>query len=154
MLFKELGACAQRRGATSQHVEDPQSFAVALCPWPSQDIPYRARPHAAKLPAFCSETSLPPQAKKFLRLMTAHKRPNTVRGYQTRLRHFYAYLHRRQLGLENFTRLDFEEYLASMHRDGYAPQTRRHAIGAVQTYLSWLYECGILASATLLNRPA
>lgn len=99
-----------------------------------------------KLPTFCGDTPLPPQAKKFLRLMTAHKRPTTTRGYQTRLRHFYDHLHRRQLSLEHFTRLDFEEYLASMHKAGYAPQTRRHAIGAVQTYLSWLYECGLLTN--------
>ena len=99
-----------------------------------------------KMPSFFGDTPLPAQAKKFLRLMAAHKRLNTVRGYQTRLRHFHDHLRRRQLSLDQFTRLDFEEYLASMHRAGYAPQTRRHAIGAVQTYLSWLYECELLAN--------
>jgi site-specific recombinase XerC len=33
-----------------------------------------------------------------------------------------------------------------MHKGGYAPQTRRDAIGAVQTYLSWLFEGGLLAN--------
>ncbi len=97
-----------------------------------------------KHPAFEREISLPPQAIKFLRVITSHKRTSTIRGYRTRLGHFYQYLHRRQLGLDDFTRLNFEEYIASMHRDAYSPQTSRHAIGVVQIYLSWLYEVGFL----------
>ena len=99
-----------------------------------------------KMPSFFGDTPLPAQAKKFLRLMAAHKRLNTVKGHQTRLRHFHDHLRCRQLSLEQFSRLDFEEYLASMHRAGYAVQTRRHAITAVQIYLNWLYECGLLAN--------
>ena len=95
-------------------------------------------------PTYVGGAHLPLQAKRFLKLMAAHKRPQTILGYQTKLRQFYRFLHGRQLSLEKFTRLDFEEYLASMHRDGYAPQTRRHTICAVQAYLSWLYECELL----------
>jgi site-specific recombinase XerD len=97
-----------------------------------------------KMPVSFRATLLPPPAKKFLKVMAAHKRPSTLRGNQTQLRRFYQYLQHRQLSIESFTRLDFEEYIALMHRDGYAPQTRRDAIGSVQGYMSWLYECGLL----------
>jgi site-specific recombinase XerD len=99
-----------------------------------------------KLPMRYAGDPLPQHAKKFLEMMAAHKRPATVIGHRSCLRHFYNHLRHHQLGLESFTRLDFEEYLASMHREGYAPQSRRHAIGSVQVYLSWLFECGVLVN--------
>ena len=99
-----------------------------------------------KHPMSYAKTPLPSHAKKFLRLMVAHRRSSTVRGYKTRLHHFYDHLNRRQLGLNLFNRLDLEEYLASMHRDRYAPATMRNAITAVQGYLIWLFASGHLAN--------
>ena len=89
-------------------------------------------------------TLLPKQAVKFLDIAIAHKRPNTILHYQTRLKHFHRFLEERQLSLSTLTRLDLEEFMRHMHDQGYAPQSRRHAIGVVQVYLSWLYECRFL----------
>ena len=87
------------------------------------------------------KTTLPEHARKFLSVASAHKRPKTIAHYSTRLRHFYRFLQERQISISKLTRHDLEEFMKNMGDEQYAPQTRRLAIGVVQIYLSWLYEC-------------
>lgn len=90
------------------------------------------------------DLELPEVAKDFLRLALAHKKPNTVRGYKTKLKQLYKYINDRQLSLAEFTRRDFEDFSKVFRDAGYSPVTINHAISAVQIYLTWLYQCGHL----------
>jgi site-specific recombinase XerD len=90
------------------------------------------------------EVDLPEIAKDFLRLALAHRKPRTVCGYKSKLKHFYKFLTDRQISVTKFTRRDFENYTKTFHDRGYSPVSTNHAISAVQIYLSWLYECGHL----------
>lgn len=90
------------------------------------------------------EIEVPQVAKDFLRLALAHKKPNTVRGYKTKLKQLYKYMNDRQLSLTEFTRRDFEDFSKWFRDVGYTSVTINHAITAVQQYLTWLYQCGYL----------
>jgi site-specific recombinase XerD len=90
------------------------------------------------------EVEIPDIAKDFLRLALAHKKRSTVKGYQTKLKHFYKYLNDRQISLSQFTRRDFEDFISRFSAVEYRAATLQHAIGTVQIYLTWLYKCGHL----------
>jgi site-specific recombinase XerD len=67
----------------------------------------------------------------------------TLRNYGTDLRHYFAYLEERGIGLLAVTRVLFRGYLASMQQDGVAQGSVSRRVSTAKSFYRWLRLTGV-----------
>lgn len=85
---------------------------------------------------------LPDEAKRFLEVLLASNKPNTVAGYRSCLRGFY-YM-RKENGIDrrpyDINRADIEAFIIYNYKREIKPNSRADRIIQVRRYMDWLYE--------------
>ena len=83
---------------------------------------------------------LPPLAARFLEVLSATKKKNTVNGYQTTLRSFYNLHQLRTNWAYEITRTDVEDFMIHLKNRNMGPNERLHKHIHLKGYLAWLYD--------------
>src|SRR5262249_11143573 len=89
---------------------------------------------------------LPDTLRRFLRYLAPIRRPSTVEGYRSILRHFHRWLTERDTSLEQVNRSVCLTWVQQLHKRGLHPATRVGMLVYTRKYLDWLWEQGVVAA--------
>ena len=83
---------------------------------------------------------LPELASRFLEVLSASSKPNTVNGYRTALRGFYRLLQKQQRSHYVISRTDIENYMLYLKKKSIVANQRFARLLQIRRYLDWLYD--------------
>lgn len=86
------------------------------------------------------QAELPELAHRFLEVLSATNKKNTVNGYKSSLRSFYKYHQGRTNNPYDITRSDVENFTIFIKNRGLAPNQRSSRLIQFRRYLEWLYD--------------
>ena len=91
-----------------------------------------------------NQAALPELAIRFLEVMSATLKKNTIMGYQAGLRTFYKQQWRTGKSAYNIERNDIDQFMVDLKNNGVAPNQRFARLVCLRRYLDWLYDHRIL----------
>lgn len=86
------------------------------------------------------QAELPPMATRFLEVMSATSRKNTVNGYRSDLRSFYKFHQIKTDKPYAITRTDVENFAIHLKDRGMGPNERFAKMAHLRRYIEWLHE--------------
>jgi site-specific recombinase XerD len=91
-----------------------------------------------------NQATLPELAIRFIEVMAATRKQNTVKGHQAGLRTFYKRQWKSGKPAYKIEREDIDQFLVDLKDNGVAPNQRVSRLANLRKYLDWLYDHRIL----------